>query len=173
MTALEAALALVAEHEFSNRPDGGFTDDPADHGGATKFGISLRFLQTIDPTSTVDDIREMTWARASSILEVEFWQKNRYDTLPADVAVKLFDLAVNMGSKRAHVLLQRACRSCSDVVEEDGVLGPLTRASVASALPYSILACLRCEAAGFYRVLAARTPSQERFLKGWLDRAYA
>ena len=173
MTALEAALALVAEHEFSNLPDGGLTDDPDDPGGITKFGISLRFLQSIAPETTQQDIFDMTWERASSILEVEFWQKNRYDLLPAAVSVKMFDLAVNMGAAQAHRLIQRACRACSDRVKEDGVLGPVTRASVSSALPYVILACLRCEAAGFYRSLASARPSSAKFLEGWLSRAYS
>lgn len=172
MTALERALDLVAEHEFSRREDGGFSDDPDDPGGPTKFGISLRFLQGIQPSAGVSDILEMTWARASSILEVEFWIKNRYDLLPEDLGVKLFDLAVNMGAHQAHVLLQRACRAGSEPVTEDGLLGPKTRASVAIAQPFVLLACLRCEAAGFYRSLVARFPSRAVFISGWLARAY-
>ena len=173
MTTLERALASVAEHEFSNREGGGLTDDPDDPGGITRFGISLRFLQSIQPGATRQDILDMTWQRASSILEVEFWAKHNYEMMPPDVAIKLFDLAVNLGPRQAHILLQRACRAGSEQVEEDGVLGPKTRASVAMAQPHILIACLRCEAAAVYRILVAKRPSLAKYLTGWLNRAYS
>ena len=37
MSAFELAIPIVLKHE------GGFADNPADPGGATNFGISLRF----------------------------------------------------------------------------------------------------------------------------------
>jgi lysozyme family protein len=173
MTPLERALAAVAAHEFSNREDGGLTDDPDDPGGITRFGISLRFLQALDPDATRQDILDMTWPRASAILEVEFWAKHGYGRLPPDVAIKLFDLAVNLGPRQAHICLQRACRAGSDPVEEDGTIGPSTLASVAMAQPNVLVACLRSEAAGVYRMLVTKRPSSTKYLAGWLIRAYA
>jgi lysozyme family protein len=176
MTALDRALLVIKEHE-----GGEVTDEAADPGGVTKFGVSLRFLRSIwddfadvdgDGDVDEDDIRGMTWPMAARIFTIEFWDRYGYETLPEDVAIKLFDLAVNCGPRQAHLILQRACRAGSDRVTEDGLLGPRTRASVAAALPHVLVACLRCEAASFYRQLVAKRPELGSFLNGWLTRAY-
>lgn len=176
MTALEKALLLIKEHE------GGLTDDEADPGGLTNFGVSLRFLRSLghdladvdgDGDVDEDDVRGMRWPLAARIFTVEFWDRFGYETLPEDVAIKLFDLSINVGPRPAHRLLQRACRAGSDPVLEDGLLGPKTRASVRIALPHVLVACLRCEAAGFYRSLVAARPSLAGFLVGWERRAYS
>ena len=176
MTALETALEFVRQHE------GGVVDDPKDPGGPTGFGVSLRFLRSLghdladvdrDGDVDADDVRAMTWPLASRIFTVEFWDKFDYGSLPRDVAVKLFDLAINCGPKQAHLILQRACRAGSEAVEDDGLLGPRTRASVAMALPHVLVACMRCEAASFYRLLVARRPELGEFLYGWVNRAMA
>jgi lysozyme family protein len=94
------------------------------------------------------------------------------------VAVKVFDLAVNVGPRQAHRLLQRALRACGRDVAEDGVIGPETLGAIAGVAgagesPFAIVASLRSEAAGFYRTLIARRPLLAVFERGWLRRAYA
>jgi lysozyme family protein len=177
MPALEDALALIKEHE------GGLTEVPEDPGGITNYGISLRFLRTLDPDLgdvdgdgdlDADDIKGMTWERAAHIFQVEFWDRYHYEVLPDALAIKLFDLAVNMGPSQAHRLLQRSLRACKEQVEEDGVIGKDTRAAVARVQQTgAIMASLRSECAGFYRVLVAQKPSMSVFLEGWLSRAYS
>ena len=88
------------------------------------------------------------------------------------MAIKVFDLAVNVGHRQAVKLLQRALRACGATVADDGVLGPLTRQAVQVAQPDLLVAALRSEAAGFYRALAQKKPENEKFLKGWLNRCY-
>lgn len=183
--AFEKAIETVLQHE------GGFVDDKDDPGGATNFGVSLRFLLSkgeldrdedgfldfdFDKDGDIDafDVSSMTLEDAIMIYRDFWWDKNGYDELPDPVAIKVFDLAVNMGSRQAHKHLQRALRAngCADIAE-DGVLGPMTRRATLSGDPLSILAALRSEAAGFYRVLAATKPVRQKYLKGWLVRAYA
>lgn len=179
----DAAIEVVLKHE------GGFSDHPSDPGGATQWGISLRFLKdytTVDPAEfdrydidndgDIDalDIRGMSRENAVHAYKEAFWDKNDYDRLEHYlVARKIFDLCVNVGSKQAHKIAQRAVRAASGTpLLEDGILGQKTATAINKADPYALLSALRSEAAGFYRVLAHVDPKLNDFLKGWLNRAY-
>jgi lysozyme family protein len=171
---------MIREHEGD-----AFTDHPADPGGATRYGISLRYLRSLgsdlgdvdgDGDVDADDIRRMTWDEAADIFRREFWDRFAYHRLPGPVAVKVFDLAVNVGPSQACRLLQRALRSAGAPVLEDGLLGPKTVAAVWSVWRSdcpAISCAFRSEAAGFYRTLVAMRPDLSAFINGWLARAYS
>lgn len=178
------AMETVFEHE------GGFVDDPVDPGGATNFGVSLRFLVSIgeldldddgimdgdfnyDGKVDVQDIKDMDREDAMKLYHLHWWDKYGYGDLPAGIAVKVFDLAVNMGAKQAHKLLQRACRATGANLTEDGIIGPQTRFVIQGLDQWGLMTALRSEAAGFYRVLIAQKPHFEKYRNGWLRRAYA
>ena len=173
--------------------EGGFVDDPYDTGGATNYGISLRFLRALqgdlktsptekDPLHTgdydsdgdldIEDVRHLTKAQAIEIYHKYFWLPYHYETLPEKVRAKVFDMAVNMGPRQSHKILQRSLRACGQDIAEDGILGPRTRGACQKENPDHLTIALRCEAAGFYRSLTAQKPNLNRYLKGWLQRAY-
>ena len=176
------AVETVLEHE------GGFVDDPKDTGGATNWGISLRFLRELedadgdgyrdgdlDRDGDVDaaDIRRMTRAQAVELYRRHFWEPGGYVRLGSSlIATKLFDLAVNMGPRPAHRLAQQGLRAVGYQVTPDGFLGPKTVARILEAPPLELAAAIRSEAAGFYRVLIALKPVREKYRDGWLRRAY-
>jgi lysozyme family protein len=92
--------------------EGGLTDDPNDEGGITNFGISLRFYKTIFPSATADDIRNLSESQAEQLYRTYWWNKYSYAQFKAViVAVKVFDMAVDMGPHEAHKLLQSAINS--------------------------------------------------------------
>lgn len=175
------AIRVAFKHE------GYYSDDPDDPGGVTKYGISLRAAKEMgdldgDGKLDVDingdgyvdarDIRLLTPEKALVIYRRAYW-KPVYNELHTAVAVKLFDLGINMGPKQAHILLQRAARSCTGAqLVEDGIIGRLTLNEINKCYTPTIMASLRSEAAGFYRQLAAQRPSARKYLKGWLNRAY-
>lgn len=173
----EAALALVLAHE------GGFVDDQADPGGATKYGVSLRTLRALgdlafdldgDGDLDADDVKHLTVETAGAFYHQHFWDRYGYAELrDLHVAAKAFDLAVNMGPGAAHRCLQRALRACGVPVAEDGILGPITRQAANDAEFKGLFPALKSEAAGFYRALVAAQPAREKWLKGWLNRAYS
>jgi lysozyme family protein len=150
--------------------EGGLVCNPADPGGATKFGISSREYPALD-------IAALTRDDAIAIYYRDWWGRFGFDALPTAIAAKLFDLAVNIGPAHAIKCLQRALRSCERPVAEDGVAGPQTAAAAAAASGFALLAALRSEAAGYYRTTAAlaraaRPDGDREFLAGWLNRAY-
>jgi lysozyme family protein len=63
-------------------------------------------------------------------------------------------------------------RAAGAQVAEDGIIGPVTLSAINKADPTDLLAALKSEAAGFYRLIANANSSQQRFIDGWLNRAY-
>ena len=179
----DKAVEAVLEHE------GGYTNNINDNGGATAYGISLRFLKDytninpkefymfdIDSDGDIDaaDIQGLTLEGVKYLYKKEFWNKYNYDRITNYlVARKVFDLSVNMGGAQANKLLQRAVRAANGVVlDDDGILGPKSFAQINNADAPALLAALRSEAAGFYRGLIRADSKLKDFEKGWMCRAY-
>jgi lysozyme family protein len=151
------AIKFVLENE------GEFCNEPNDGGGMTKYGISQQSYPDLD-------IENLTKEEAVEIYRQDFWRP--YQGFEDRLATKLFDLAVNMGHKKAVQILQRALQCLGANIADDGVLGPKTRQAVALANVDLLLTSIKSEAAGVYRNLAATNTTQKKFLKGWLRRAY-
>jgi len=153
--------------EYLLKNEGVYSFSKNDPGGETKFGISKRSYPHID-------MKELTLERAKEVYYNDFWQKGRMDEFSnAMISTKLFDMSVNMGLRQATICLQRALLSVlGERMEEDGVIGSQTISVANRAPPRELLASLKSECAGFYRLLASRKPDLSVFLKGWLKRAY-
>ena len=156
----EKAVEVVLAHE------GGYSDHAADTGGATNYGISSTHNPDVD-------VENLTRADAVELYWTRYWKGNGYDKLPERLAVKVFDLAVNMGRNAAVCCLQHALRAVGQEVGVDGVIGPETAGAAAMLCELAIVSALRSEAAGHYRAILVRTPSQAPFAAGWLERAYS
>jgi lysozyme family protein len=143
--------------------ESGFSNERGDAGGLTKYGISQRSYPDWD-------IENLTEEDAIEIYRQDFWAP--YADFEDRIATKVFDLAVNMGHKRAVQILQRALQCLGAKLKDDGILGPVTKQAVELANVDLLLVALKSEAAGFYRNLATANSTQQRFLKGWLRRAY-
>jgi lysozyme family protein len=146
--------------------EGGYSSNPNDPGGETKFGISARSNPGVD-------IGTLTRDQAVNIYWREWWLRFGFAQLPDAIGVKTFDLAVNIGAAHAIECLRRALRACGSPVTEVGTLGPATILAARRAAENALMSALRSEAAGYYRLVAAKQKSGAAFIKGWLNRAYA
>jgi lysozyme family protein len=152
--------------DYMLKHEGGYVNDSADPGGETRYGISKRSYPNLN-------IKDLTLDQAREIYHRDFWTKAKCESInDENIATKFFDLAVNMGINQAVKLIQRALRAAGTQVVEDGVIGPITLAAINKADPTDLLAALKSEAAGYYRLIAQANPSQKKFLDGWLNRAY-
>ena len=146
--------------------EGGYVNDPKDAGGESKYGISKKSYPKLD-------IKNLTIEGAKAIYYRDFWEGQKYKEFKSDqLATKVFDLAVNVGTSRAHRILQRALRAVGNTIKEDGIIGQITLLAVNSSNENELLAAIKSEAAGYYRSIVAKNSSQAKFLSGWLNRAY-
>ncbi len=164
---------IAFEHVLKH--EGGYVDDPSDNGGATKYGISLRFYKAeVDKNATKETIKNLDVHEAEAIYHQYFWVRYSYGFLPYEIGIKMFDMAVNMGGRRAGKLLQKAVNQLLEPalkVKVDGIIGSKTRSAINCVLVDQLLECLREEQRKFYKAIVKKNPTQARFLKGWLKRA--
>lgn len=147
--------------------EGGYSNHPNDPGGETKYGISKRSYPHLD-------IKNLTLDQARQIYYCDFWIKGKYEEIiDENVAIKLFEISINTGTVQANKLIQRALRSTGKPVVEDGIIGAITLKAINEADGTDLLAALKSEVAGYYRLLAQANPSQQKFITGWLNRAYS
>lgn len=163
--------------------EGGYTDNPADRGGPTNFGITEQVARA---HGYVGDMRDLPRDTAAAIYRQLYWEAPHFYDIslryPA-LAAELFDIGVNMGPKRAATMLQRTLnvlnRGASDYpdINADGDFGAISlhaldgyrarRGADGEKVLLSAVGCLRgCAYVG----IAEANPSQEVFEYGWLGR---
>lgn len=135
--------------------EGGYVFNPHDPGGETKFGISKRSYPHLD-------IHSLTLADAKTIYKRDFWDRAQCDKLHPDLAFELFDGAVNSGIGQSIRWLQRAVG-----VADDGVVGPLTLASINRENDTS---AIRARYNGHRLDFMTRLSTWDVFGKGWARR---
>ena len=160
------------------RREGGFENDVNDPGGATNFGVSLRWLKAkglleeLEEEDKTQDqvlvIKEMTRAQAMGFYKAYWWDFYKYQNLLAQpVATKVFDTAVNIGASKAHKILQSIVG-----VTQDGVLGTKSFSEANAMSPSTFVVNYQAQQATYYRSLVAVNPRLGEFLAGWLNRAF-
>lgn len=148
MTAFDQAFEIVVGHE------GGFSDDPNDPGGRTKYGISQRSYPSVDiPNLMLDG--------AKALYRRDYWDRCSCDALDPGLALVVFDAAVNNGVGQAIRWLQSAVG-----VTADGVIGPVTRSAIHNANDEETLVALH--ASRIYMMAGLST--WKNFGRGWSKR---
>lgn len=175
-------------HAFTVRWEGGLSDDAADRGGMTKFGVDLAMMQDIASTQagrdtldrmgiilpvTRNTIKNLTETQAASIYRWQAWEMLNLDLIPLRPAVVLYDAAVNSGPRQSVKFAQRgynACVAYGQPLDTDGIMGPATRKAMQQAETDKILMAMLDQREKFFNDLVRAKPSQEVFLAGWLNR---
>jgi lysozyme family protein len=158
--------------------EGGYVDNPADGGGPTKYGITLKTLADWRRPNLVTSSE----VEALTIEEARAIYAQRYLIGPGiskiqDFALRALtlDAAVNHGPVPAIQLLQRAVG-----VKDDGVLGPVTLAAIPRTGDSRIL-CVHALAERlrlYGRIITKNLtdrdkdgiPDSTEMAEGWLDR---
>lgn len=174
MDTFTQALNELFSHE------GGFSDHPADTGGATRWGITQRVARGHGWRGSMSKLPK---SLAIAIYRRDYWDALSLDAiteLSPGVAIELFEQGVNMGTGRAAEHLQRVLNALNRQARDyrdiavDGDVGPGTLRALDSCIKKrgdrNLLAALNALQGAFYIRLAERRESQESFLNGWLNR---
>jgi len=161
--------------------EGGYSNHPADRGGATCWGITQAVARA---QGYAGDMRRLPRETAAAIYRRLYWLRPAFDgvaTRAPQIAAELFDTGVNMGPAVAATFLQRALnalnRGASDYpdVTLDGVLGARTLAALDAFLARRgagaegvLLKAIEALQGERYVALAEARPADEAFLYGWL-----
>jgi lysozyme family protein len=176
--AFVATMPLILTHE------GGFCNRQNDSGGATKYGISLKFLKSItlddgdlndDGVVDIKDIELIDIPYANYLYYKYFWVPSHVNFIKSFiVAKKFFDMLVNEGQSQATKLLQRTCNENFDYdkIDVDGVLGPHSLGIINQIDPKALLLEFQHECIEFYNHLVIIHPEDQEFLDGWTKRVW-
>lgn len=172
--------------------EAGYVNHPSDKGGPTNFGITLAVANEnkkmlVEKFGWNGDMKNLTHDMAFAIYEVNYWAKLKLDDIvkiSAPVADKLFDIAVNCGVSRAGTWLQegltilnRRGKDYADI-KVDGVVGSGSTLAFKSFMDKNgykqgskqLIRVLVSSQGRHYIDIALKTPSQEDFIHGWLNR---
>ncbi len=166
----EDPIGYILQHE------GGYVNHPADKGGPTNFGVTIKtYSKWLGRRATIDEVKAMKVETAREIYETMYLTGPRIHTLPEPPQTLILDMAINHGPKLGIKLLQRVVNLAGfGPCSMDGIIGPETRKCVIEAAeamgPYLQNAVV-FERKKLYNSIVERKPSQAVFLKGWLRRA--
>jgi lysozyme family protein len=161
--------------------EGGYSDDPDDRGGKTKYGITETTWREFGGQIPVSMI---TLNEAKLVYEKLFWERGGVDRLaaggvPQDLLNEMFDSCVNHGVKRGVKMLQEAynlVRVDGPALKSDGVLGDVTFGAVCGFCGVgrhycdALLAAIRCSRGKLYASLSQGDELQRKFIRGWMRR---
>lgn len=136
--------------------EGGYSNDPHDPGGETKFGISKKAYPTLD-------IKALTKDDASILYKRDYWDKCHCDRWAPGVALLVFDTAVNMGIHTAIILLQHVSGA-----NPDGIIGPRTIEAVGRLSPSKLIQ----DYAAMRMLRYTNNPNWPEYKKGWTRRLF-
>ena len=173
-------------YKFTAKWEGALSDDAADRGGLTHWGVSTVFLTDfaksypetckalgVNPLPVSrQTIKNLTKEQAKAIFKKAFWDKLQLDDMPIQMGVLLYDCAVNSGISQSVRLAQRGYNKASgQSIAVDGKYGPITRSSLLQGNNETTWEAIIEARKNFYHQIVDRRESQRVFLKGWLNRA--
>jgi len=180
MDRVDTIIAAILQREGP-----GYTNDPRDSGGPTKFGITQDALsEYLGHPATPADVQALDEEGASGFYYTQFVHRPRFDELmeiSPPIAEELIDTGVNCGPPIAAQFLQR-CLNAFNLnatkfadIDVDGHLGAGTLRALQAFLAWRgaegevvMLRALNCLQGERYIELAEKRPKDEAFVYGWI-----
>lgn len=187
MANFDEAYDITLDHE------GGYTNDPVDVGGETYKGVARRYYpdwhgwEIIDESKCSNNFPNNLRGNIKLNKMIKTFYKKLYwnlfcgDGIPnQEVANEMFDTGVNMGIGRAVKYLQKGLnvlnrnqKNYADIVE-DGGFGNNTMNALNQYLSVDdasfLLKVMNILQGMHYIDYMTKSPTQERFARGWLKR---
>jgi lysozyme family protein len=173
MEYFELAFEKVLQNE------GGYVNDPNDPGGETYKGVSRKIWSSWSGWINVDLAKRIAGFPANlekdldlqqkikDFYRVNFWDKiNGKKINDQEVAISIFDFAVNAGVSTCAVLLQKIVN-----VETNGVIGDVTTDELNKTDPEYFLSAFTISKIARYIHIVRKRPTSQKYFYGWVRRA--
>lgn len=154
------------------KAEGGDVNDPDDPGRATRKGVTQEAYDAwrVSVKLPKQSVFNMSDAECSDVYKTRYWDVIKGDLLPDQIALVLFDCAVNQGAGYAAKLLQWAVK-----VPQDGVIGQGTLKAVAAKNDSWLAEDLIWARHNRYLATcrawrAAKKPNPYKYIDGWNNR---
>lgn len=162
MANLELLMPFILKWE------GGFSNNPADRGGATNKGVTLTtFQQFYGTDKTANDLRTMTESQWMYIFKTGYWDRWQADRIVsqslANILVDWVWASGSHGITRPQKILG---------VKPDGIVGEKTLAALNARPPEPLFQQIKAARIAFVEGIVRSNPSQKIFLRGWKNRIY-
>lgn len=141
--------------------EGGFVNNPLDHGGPTKYGITQADMPNVS-------IKDITPDDAAGYYQEHYWKALYSDMVSQGLAEKLFDMGVLFGVGTAVKMLQISMTNEIGLIS-DGVFGPNTLAAVNQST-YDLLPNYKITLIQHVVNIVNNHPEQGAFVNGWVSR---
>jgi lysozyme family protein len=156
--------------------EAGYNNHPADRGGPTKYGVTLKTLENwLGRSCTAQDVQGLSKNVAHEIYYSWYYIKPAINELPTLIQPIMLDMAINHGRGRAVDLLQETLNAhgfpCG---QADGRIGTKTLAAAGTAVTQmgdGLIVSLVNRRKLFYQGIVRDDPSQQVFIEGWIARA--
>ena len=152
---------------FILKEEGGYSNTPGDHGGATDYGIiqteynSFRFAEKLP----LQSVKLITPEEYNTIYWQKYWNPN-CPKLPNGLNLSVFNINVNGGTGRGTRLLQKCLN-----ITVDGIWGGETDKAISTITDVSsIIIAFHAYERAFYQAIINYDRSQEKFASDWFGR---
>ena len=186
MTNLPATVKTKIDETIKAEGGAKVTNDPADRGGLTKWGITQTTWTAFREPSWPVSVADSTNAQAVEIYAKRYWLAPGFDRIAAvspGLAFEMFDWGVTSGPSRPVQALQRALNALNTQaadypdISADGVFGAMSLSALnafakrrsTEGLRY-LLDMVQSLRRVFYIEISERDKTQERFQNGWQSR---
>ena len=155
---------------FVLKYEGGIVDDPDDAGGFTNKGVTLKTFRSVyGKDKTREDLINITDEQWGKIFKECYWDKFRADDIESQsVANMAVDWAYNAGVGTVAKKIQNIVGT-----KPDGIVGSGTLKLINTKDHKELFEQIKAARILFYKKLVEKKPSNEKFLKGWLNRTEA
>jgi lysozyme family protein len=168
------ASAFEQAFAFTLGNEGKFVNAKNDKGGATKYGITIATLSRwLGRPASVLEVQNLTLEVAEAIYNKWYWDALGCDAIThTGVAMAMFDIGVVRGIGIPPVYAQSICVAHGIPLVQDGHLGPKSLAAINSISQAGFVRDFSVKTEAGFRAIVAKDPSQQKFLKGWVNRAH-
>lgn len=171
MANVKEAVDFVLKQEDAAL-SGVVTKAPGDRGGLTRFGITAKWHPELVRQGFFETDRNTALAMAEEVYGNEYIPHlDLRNVNRTAVAVALLSFSVVEGAGTCVLILQRVLNALGFPLTVDGSSGPKTLQAVNAAEPYALVSALVVAQREHFDSIVTNDPSQEKWLKGWNNRA--